>query len=143
MKNPVIDDEKLLQGPVGERWAIATPYRALLLDGPHGGQGDLSVAMVQDIAVWAAVPGERRVRLAERRHRALRDGALMELHSLRTMRPALLEGPHRPRPRPRRDPWPLIAALVALVLVGLAVRQRRAHGSACPSGHCEAAAVQR
>lgn len=62
----------------------------------------------------------------------------LELHSLRTMRsPLLLEGPHQRR-RYRRDPWPFIAVLVVLVLAGLAVvRQRRAHGSACPSGHCE------
>ncbi len=59
----------------------------------------------------------------------------MELHSLATMRSPLLEGPHQRRRN--RNPWPFIAALVALVLVGLAVRHRRAHGSSCPAGRCE------
>lgn len=63
----------------------------------------------------------------------------MELHSLATMRSPLLEGPHQRRRyrNPWRNPWPLLAALVVLVLVGLAVRHRRAHGSSCPAGRCE------
>lgn len=59
----------------------------------------------------------------------------LELHSLRTMRSPLLEGSHQRRRY--RKPWPLIAALVVLVLVGLVVRHRRAHGSSCPAGRCE------
>lgn len=56
------------------------------------------------------------------------------VRSLSTLYSPLLSG----AARPRRRLWPFIAVLVVLVLAGLAVvRQRRAHGSACPSGHCE------